>query len=85
MKTIPATVPDEASTGEMISGPTLSGQPGKAVGHAVGKLTLRHDLAHDDATGLRDRLAVAGRFIAAEPVDGGMPLRCRAARHRLDL
>jgi hypothetical protein len=29
----------------MISGPTLSGQPGKAVGHAVGKLTLRHDLA----------------------------------------
>jgi hypothetical protein len=28
----------------MISGPTLSGQPGKAVGHAVGKLTLRHDL-----------------------------------------
>jgi hypothetical protein len=49
----------------MISGPTLSGQPGKAVGHAVGKLTLRHDLAHDDATGLRDRLAVAGRFIAA--------------------
>ncbi len=41
----PATVPDEASTGEMTSGPTLSGQPGKAVGHAVGNLTLRHDLA----------------------------------------
>src|SRR5258708_31960980 len=40
----PAIVPDEASTGEMISGPTLSGQPGKAVGHAVGELTLRHDL-----------------------------------------
>ena len=40
----PATVPDEASTGEMISGPTLSGQPGTAVGHPVGKLTLRHDL-----------------------------------------
>lgn len=40
----------------MISGPTLSGQPGKAVGHAVGKLTLRHDLgasaslASDDET-----------------------------------
>src|SRR5665809_115600 len=31
--------------GEMISGPPLSGQPGKAVGHAEGKLTLRHDLA----------------------------------------
>ena len=30
---------------EMISELPLSGQPGKAVGHAVGKLTLRHDLA----------------------------------------
>ena len=29
----------------MISGPPLSVQPGRAVGHAVGKLTLRHDLA----------------------------------------
>lgn len=28
----------------MISGPPLSGQPGKAVGHAGGKLTRRHDL-----------------------------------------
>ena len=28
----------------MISGLPLSGQPGKAVGHAVGKLTFRHDL-----------------------------------------
>ena len=40
----PAIVPDEAGTGEMISGPPLSGEPGKAVGHAAGKLTLRHDL-----------------------------------------
>jgi hypothetical protein len=32
----PATVPDEASTGEVISGLPLSGQPGKAVGYAVG-------------------------------------------------
>ena len=37
----PAMVPDEASTGEMFSGPTLSGQPGKAVGHAGGNLTSR--------------------------------------------
>jgi hypothetical protein len=29
----------------MISGPTPSGQLGEAVGHAVGKLTWRHDLA----------------------------------------
>jgi hypothetical protein len=28
----------------MISGLPRSGQPGKAVGHAVGKQTLRHDL-----------------------------------------
>jgi hypothetical protein len=32
----------------MISGPTPSGQPGKAVGHAVEKLTLRHDLDSED-------------------------------------
>ena len=30
----PATVPDEASTGEMISGLPLSGQPGEAVGRS---------------------------------------------------
>jgi hypothetical protein len=30
--------------GGVTSGLPLSGQPGKAVGHAVGKLTLRHDL-----------------------------------------
>ena len=41
----PSVVPDEASAGERISGPSQSGQPGKAVGHAVGKLTLRDDLA----------------------------------------
>jgi hypothetical protein len=45
----PAIVPDEAGTGEMISGPTLSGQPGKAAGHAVGKLTSRHGPAASEA------------------------------------
>jgi hypothetical protein len=33
----------------MISGATLSGQPAKAIGHAVGKLTLRHDLSASTA------------------------------------
>src|ERR1035441_2741386 len=45
VKTIPRLYRTRRCTGEMISGPPLSGQPGKAVGHAVGKLTLRHDLA----------------------------------------
>src|ERR1019366_9175204 len=45
VKTTPRPYRTRRCTGEMISGPPLSGQPGKAVGHAVGKLTLRHDLA----------------------------------------
>jgi len=53
----PAIVPDEASTSEMISGLPLSGQPGKAVGHAVRKLTLRHDPAETD---WRDALVAGG-------------------------
>ena len=31
------------STGDVVSGLTLSGQPGKAVDHAAGKLTLTRD------------------------------------------
>ena len=55
----------------MISGPTLSGQPCKAVGHAVGKLTLRHDLAEvvkDRRRWLHDKLETRANEAAARPV-----------------
>ncbi len=64
-------VPDEASTGEMISGPPLSGQPGKAVGHAEGKLTLRHDLA----------VACSGQFGAHVPPARAHRPRCLYPRN----
>jgi hypothetical protein len=54
----------------MIFGPFLSGHPDKAVGHAVGKLTLRHDL---ELAG-RSRRAGLRHY---RPVNAGGGLRSR--------
>jgi integrase len=63
----------------MISGPTLSGQPGKAVGHAVGKLTLRHDLAQRN--GIRStRFHALRHYSATELLSSGVDLRTAAGR-----
>ncbi len=71
----PAIVPDEASTGEMISGPPQSGQPGNAIGHAVGKLTLRHGLgAGCGAHCLRDHPLRPG-LLSPVYLAGANPLR----------
>src|SRR5260370_13165169 len=77
VKTIPRSYRTRRCTGEMISGPPLSGQPGKAVGHAVGKLTLRHDLGDGRRQPLRDQVPhPVGQDLLGYPRD----LRHRAVR-----
>jgi hypothetical protein len=68
----PATVPDEASTGKMISGLPRSGQPGKAVGHLLphdpGKIKICPvRTIHRVGPGLRWQAASPG--VECAPVD----------------